>query len=214
MRRKAQRLDDYNEDLSGEECTDLDDQQFKTALLKQRIVPLTEEITEERIGSIKGSLTELSVLSSEEDIFLFINCPGGDVEAGLALYDFITLFLKAPVIGIAGEQCASMALIVLQGCIKRVASPHSIFLLHPARAKATIVYWPGIKDRMQEIETLLAKEEQKSNNILKKHSKMSLSEIKKLSFANNGNGTILSAREALEKGFIDEIAEGDKYKIF
>ncbi|MBI5005133.1 MAG: ATP-dependent Clp protease proteolytic subunit [Candidatus Lloydbacteria bacterium] len=176
---------------------------------------LTGDITEKKIGDIKGSLAELSMTSPEENILLFINSKGGDAEPGIALYDFITLFLKAPVVGIVGAECDSTALFILLGCIKRVAALHSTFLIHPVRSEnVRIIYGNAIDNQMKFIKKTLAEYFQKGNKILEKHSKMSLSEIERLSFANKESGTILSPQEALKKGLIDEIAKGDKYKIF
>ncbi|MBI2046054.1 MAG: ATP-dependent Clp protease proteolytic subunit [Parcubacteria group bacterium] len=219
MRKKNRRL--CEGDLDEDEATSDgdfqsldDDEEFKHVLLKKRIVLLTGEITEKKTGGIKGDLIELSLDSPDKDIFLIINNDGGSVNAGMSFYDFLTIFLKAPVVGIVERKCLSMALIVLQGCTKRVAAPHSFFLIHPSEKDITVVYHPSMKNRIRKIEKYLAEDEQYGNRILEKHSKLSLSEIEKLSFANDGNGTIFSAEEALEKGFIDEIAEGDKYKIF
>ena len=214
MPRKNQKFNGFDEETPEEEFVELDEEQFRVSLLKRRIVLLTGDITEKKVGDIKGSLVELSMASPKKNIILFINSDGGEIESGLFLYDFMTSFLKAPVIGVVGAQCVSMAPIVLQGCTKRIAAPHSIFSFHATRIETTIVYHPSMKDRMKKIKIYLAKNEQQSNKILEKHSKMPLSEIKRLSFVNNGDGTIFSAEEALKKGLIDEIAEGDEYKIF
>lgn len=214
MPRKNHQPDDDFED--GEEYSKLDDEKFEAALLKRRIAVLTGKITEEGIGKVKGNLIELSLQSPEKEIILFINSPGGDMDPGLALYDLITLYLKAPVIGIVGAECNSMALFILQGCSKRIAAAHSTFLIHPVRSEdSCLIYNPAtIDDFMMKIKNELRKGFQICTNILKKHSKMSLTEIGRITFANNGMGTTLSAPEALKKGLIDEIAKGDKYKIF
>ena len=205
---------DYDEDLE-EEFVEMSDDKFKDSLLKRRIVLLTGDITEKKIGDIKGLLVELSMASSEENIILFINSKGGDVEPGFALYDFMTLFLKAPVVGVVGAECDSTAVFILLGCIKRVAAPHSTFLIHPVRSEnARIVYSSTIDNQIGCIKKTLEEYFRKGNKILEKHSKMSLKDIERFSFANKEIGTIFSAKEALKKGLIDEIAEGDKYKIF
>ncbi|MBI5004773.1 MAG: ATP-dependent Clp protease proteolytic subunit [Candidatus Lloydbacteria bacterium] len=214
MPRKNHQPDDDFEDI--EEYSKLDDEKFEAALLGRRIALLTGKITEEGAGKLKGDLIGLSLQSPEKEIILFINSPGGDMDPGLALYDLITLYLKAPVIGVVGAECDSAALFVLQGCSKRIAATHSTFLIHPVRNEgARFVYNPSmIDDFIMEIRDKLKGASQICNDILKKHSKMSLAEIKQLSFANHGTGTTLSAPEALKKGLIDEIAKGDKYKIF
>lgn len=212
-RKKHQSGDDFEGD---EEYSKLDDEKFKAALLERRIVLLTGKITEESVGKLKGDLIELSLQSPKKEITLFINSPGGDMDPGIALYDFISTYLKAPVIGVVGAACDSMALFVLQGCAKRIAAAHSTFLIHPVFYEgAFIVYNPATIDGyMVEIKNKLKEAFQICNEILEKHSEMSLSDIERLSLANNGMGTTMFAPEALKEGLIDEIAEGDKYKIF
>ena len=216
MPKKNRKLngDDYDEDLE-KEFVEMSDDKFKASLLKRRIVLLTGDITVQKVGEIKGSLIELSIASPEENIILFINSKGGEVEPGLALYDFMTLFLKASVVGVVGAECDSTALFILLGCIKRVGAPHSTFLIHPIRSEdSRIAYSPTIDNQMGYIKKTLEEYFRKGNKILEKHSKMSLKDIERLSFANKEIGTIFSAKEALKKGLIDEIAEGDNYKIF
>lgn len=201
-----------NQDDEGP--TELDDEEFIASFKKRRVVFLVGEITKEKIANLKGELIELSTISSEKEIILFINSIGGDFDAALALYDLLTSLLKSSVVGVVGAECSSAALIALQGCKKRIAVRHSTFYIHPIGTQADILYCPSIDTRMEAIKKDLAEGLRQHNNILKKHSKMSLREISQSVFSGNGEGTIFSAQEALKKGLIDEIAEGDKYKIF
>jgi ATP-dependent Clp protease protease subunit len=207
--------DDYEEGFESE-YIEMIDEERTAALLKRRIVLLTEEVDDKKTDEVNGSLTELSLLAPEKDIILFINSNGGDVDAGLEMYDFMTTLLKAPVIGVVGAKCNSMALIVLQGCAKRVATPHSTFLIHPIQIyNVSIKYGDAMDEQWNFNKKTLEEHFKKYNKILEKHSKMSIQEIKRLSFANQKRGTTLSAKEAFKKGLIDEIVEGgDKYKIF
>lgn len=215
MRRKIRRKNQDEYDFDDEDPYEADNEDFKTSLLQRRIVPLVGGITDEKVAKIQGSLTELSMFSSGEDIFLFINSSGGDVAAGFELYDFLTSFLKAPVVGIVGARCFSMALTILQGCVKRIAAPHSLFCIHAIRTgNAKIVDNLGIRNHLEKIRQSFKRDSQNNFKILEKHSNMSLAEIKKITFIDNGEGAEFSAPEALKKGLIDEIAKGDKYKIF
>ena len=56
-------------------------------LLKDRIVMLSGEITDEKANLIVAQLLFLESENPDKDIFLYINSPGGSVTAGMAIYD-------------------------------------------------------------------------------------------------------------------------------
>lgn len=100
-------------------------------LLKQRTVILAGEIHRD---SAQKVITQLLVLSAEDPktpIKLFINSPGGDADAGFAIYDIIR-FIEAPVTAICAGLTASAAVIVLLACPKerRFSLPNSRLLIH------------------------------------------------------------------------------------
>ena len=84
-------------------------------LLKERIVFLSGEITDEVANLI---VCELLYLNSwgNDDIYFYINSPGGSVTAGMAIYDTMN-FIKADVVTICVGMCASMgAFLLSSGC--------------------------------------------------------------------------------------------------
>jgi len=81
-------------------------------LLKDRIIFLGTEINDQVANAIIAELLFLEADDPERDINLYINSPGGEVTAGLAIYDTIQ-FIKAPVSTICVGQAASMAAVLL-----------------------------------------------------------------------------------------------------
>ncbi len=106
------------------------DAQIQEKLLKTRSILLSGEINKESADTI---IKQLLVLDGESDepIKLFINSPGGDVDAGYAIFDMVR-FIKAPVTMIGMGLVASAAALVLLAvpAKRRVALPNSTYLIH------------------------------------------------------------------------------------
>jgi len=100
-------------------------------LLKDRIVFLDGQISDQNADLIVAQLLFLDGQDTEKDINLYINSPGGSVTAGLAIYDTMQ-YLKSNIQTICVGQAASMAaLIVAAGTEgKRFALPSSRILIH------------------------------------------------------------------------------------
>ncbi|MFN2322893.1 MAG: ATP-dependent Clp protease proteolytic subunit [Trueperaceae bacterium] len=104
-------------------------------LLKERIIFLGTPIDSEVANVMVAQLLLLDSQSSEQPINLFVNCPGGEVYAGLAIYDTMQ-YIRAPVhtncVGIA----MSMGSIILMAGEKghRVALPNSRVMIHAGSA--------------------------------------------------------------------------------
>jgi len=100
-------------------------------LLKDRIIFLGTAIDDEVANLIIAQLLFLESEDPENDIFLYINSPGGYVTAGLAIYDTMQ-YIKPKVSTICVGQAASMAAVLLAGGEKgkRFALPHSRILIH------------------------------------------------------------------------------------
>jgi len=104
-------------------------------LLKERIIFLGSQIDSETANVVTAQLLLLDSQSSEQPINLFINCPGGEVYAGLAIYD-VMQYISAPVhtncVGIA----MSMGSVILMAGAHghRVALPHSRIMIHAGSA--------------------------------------------------------------------------------
>lgn len=100
-------------------------------LLKDRIVIIGHEITESLANIVIAQLLFLMSEDPKKDIQLFINSPGGYINAGLAIYDTIR-FLGCDVNTYCIGQAASMGALLLSAGTKgkRFALPHSRMMIH------------------------------------------------------------------------------------
>lgn len=100
-------------------------------LLKERIIFIGGPITMEMANSVVAQLLHLEQESSEKDITLYINSPGGVVDAGMAMIDTMN-FIKPDVSTVVIGMAASMgAMILSQGSKgKRHALPNSRVMIH------------------------------------------------------------------------------------
>lgn len=99
--------------------------------LKTRQVLLSGEINKELADKIVRQLLVLEADSDEKTIYLYIDSPGGDVDAGFAIFDMIR-FIKSPVVIVGMGLVASAGALVLLAVPKerRVGLPHSHYLIH------------------------------------------------------------------------------------
>lgn len=99
-------------------------------LLKDRIVFLGGEVTDESANAIVAQLLYLDSIS-HDDITFLINSPGGSITAGMAIYDTMN-FIKSDVSTICIGMAASMGAFLLcsgkKG--KRFCLPHSEVMIH------------------------------------------------------------------------------------
>jgi ATP-dependent Clp protease protease subunit len=100
-------------------------------LLESRIILLATPITAELAEEVSSRLLLLDEEDPEAPVDLYINSPGGSVDAGFAIYD-MARFISAPVRCICTGLTASAAVIVLMAAQKsdRIALPNSRFLIH------------------------------------------------------------------------------------
>jgi ATP-dependent Clp protease protease subunit len=100
-------------------------------LLKDRIVFIGGPIESQRANAIIAQLLFLEADNPERDIYIYINSPGGEVSAGLAIYDTMQ-YVKPTVNTICIGQAASMgALLMAAGSAgHRYALPNSRFMVH------------------------------------------------------------------------------------
>jgi ATP-dependent Clp protease protease subunit len=106
------------------------DPQINDKLLKTRSIMLGGEINKESAEQI---IKQLLILEGENNdpVRIFINSPGGDVDAGYAIFDMVR-FVTCPVIMIGMGLVASAAALVLLAVPKerRIALPNSTYLIH------------------------------------------------------------------------------------
>jgi ATP-dependent Clp protease protease subunit len=168
-------------------------------LLKDRIVFLGTQVTDEIANAIVAQLLFLQSDDPKTDIRLYINSPGGSVTAGLAIYDTMQ-FISCDVATYCIGQAASMgALLLTAGADgKRFALPNARIMIHQPLG--------GMEGTAEEI-MIHAKEfkniKQKLNNILIKHTGHNLAKIEQ----DTDRDRFMSAEEAKDYGIIDQILE-------
>ena len=173
-------------------------------LLKDRIIFLGTPIVDEVANVVIAQLLFLEAEDPEKDIHIYINSPGGDVNAGLGVYDAIQ-YVSPKVETICMGQAASMAALLLAAGEKgqRFALPHSRIMIHQPLG--------GVQGQAADIqihaeEILTIRNEM--NEILAKHTGRDAAEVER----NTERDRFMSAEEALEYGIIDRIMERHKLR--
>jgi len=106
-------------------------------LLKDRIVFISGQIDDHMANTVIAQLLFLQAEDEAKDIKIYINSPGGQIYAGLAIYDTIK-HLKCPVSTIAVGMAASMGSILLASGAKgkRYSLPNSVIHIHQPLGQA------------------------------------------------------------------------------
>lgn len=168
-------------------------------LLKDRIIFLGTPIDDYMSNLIIAQLLFLEAEDPEQDIYLYINCPGGIVTSGLAIYDTIQ-YIKPAVQTICIGQAASMGALLLSAGEKgkRFALPHSRVMIHQPSG--------GFQGPSADIE-IHAKEILKMretlDGILSKHSGQPLKKIR----VDTDRDFFMSGEDAKVYGIIDDVIE-------
>ena len=108
----------------------LDDHIYQR-LLKERIVFLGSEVRDQNANAICAQMLLLNAEDPEADIFLYINSPGGSVDAGMAIYDTMN-YISNDVATVGMGLAASMGQFLLCAGAKgkRYALPHARIMMH------------------------------------------------------------------------------------
>ncbi|MBA3233108.1 MAG: ATP-dependent Clp protease proteolytic subunit [Propionibacteriales bacterium] len=108
----------------------LDDHIYQR-LLKERIVFLGSEVKDQNANAIAAQMLLLNAEDPEADVFLYINSPGGSVDAGMAIYDTMQ-YISNDVATVGMGLAASMGQFLLCAGAKgkRYALPHARIMMH------------------------------------------------------------------------------------
>lgn len=166
-------------------------------LLEDRIVFISDEITDQTANLIIAQLIYLEGKDPDKDIMMYINSPGGSVSAGLAIYDTMN-YIKCDVNTICVGMAASMAAVLLSSGAKgkRFALPNSEIMIHQPLGGAQ----GQASDIAIHAEHIL-KTKKKLNKILAGNTNQPLEVIEKDTDRDN----FLSASEAKSYGLVDKI---------
>ena len=164
-----------------------------------RIIYIGTPIDNNLANVICGQLLYLSSIDQEKEITLWINSPGGDVAAGLAIYD-VMKFIHPDVATVCIGTAASMAAVLLCAGAKgrRAILPHGRVMIHqplgevrgPAADMAIV---------MREVE----RRKEELYGIIAEHTGQRLENLK----TDADRDFWMTAKEALSYGMVDTIVE-------
>jgi ATP-dependent Clp protease protease subunit len=166
-------------------------------LLKDRIVMLNTQVDDASASLLIAQLLFLESEDPDRDIYLYINSPGGAVNAMFAIYDTMQL-VKAPVATVALGMAASSAAVLLAGGAagKRYALPNSRILIHQPHGGAQ-GQSIDIENQAREIVFLRTRIE----HVLAHHTGQSMDRIAK----DTDRDYIMGAEEAIAYGMVDQV---------
>jgi len=166
-------------------------------LLEERIIFLGTPITDIVANSIIAQLLFLDSKDQNKDIKIYLNSPGGAVNAGLAIYDTMQ-YVKSDVVTICVGLAASMGATLLAAGKKgkRFALPNAEILIHQVMGGAE-----GQAEDIKISAEHILKIRDRLNKILSKHTNQTLAKIAR----DTDRDYYMSANEALDYGIIDKI---------
>jgi len=168
-------------------------------MLKERVVFLVGPVEDHMANLVVAQLLFLESENPDKDIHLYINSPGGAVNAGLAIYDTMQ-FIKPDVSTVCIGQAASMGALLLAGGAKgkRFALPHARMMVHQPLG--------GFQGQASDIE-IHAREilrvRERLNQILVKHTGRTLDQIEN----DTDRDYFMDGAEAKQFGLIDAVIE-------
>ncbi len=166
-------------------------------LLENRIVFLQGEIHTGNANELIMKLLYLQSENKKKDINFYLNSPGGDVVATLAIYDVMQI-MSCPVATFCVGQAASGAAVLLAGGTKgkRFCLPHSRVMIHQP--------YGGVSGQVSDIEIQadeILRNRSVLDEVLAKHTGQSVEKISK----DTDRDFFLTAEQAKEYGLVDEI---------
>ena len=180
------------QDARGERSFDI-----YSRLLNERVIFLGTAIDDEVANLVNAQLLHLEAADPEKEIQLYVNCPGGVVYAGLAIYDTMQ-FIKPDVATTCVGIAMSMGALLLAGGAegKRTALPNSKILIHQV--------WGGYQGQASDIE-IHAREtialKRKLEEIMSHHTGKDVERVR----TDMDRDYFMTAEEATEYGIIDRV---------
>ena len=167
-------------------------------LLKTRTVMVTDEVTKKMAQQI---MTQLLLLEAEnnDDIKMYINSPGGDADAGFAIFDMMR-FVKPKIKAICAGVAASAAVIILLGAKKenRFSLLNARVLIHQP---STGIHGTAADIQIEASEILKCRE--KINRLISVETGQTMGKVE----SDTKRNFWMSAEEALKYGLVSKIIQ-------
>ncbi|MBY0585121.1 ATP-dependent Clp endopeptidase proteolytic subunit ClpP [Murdochiella massiliensis] len=166
-------------------------------LLEERIIFVTGPIETQMANLIVGQLLFLEHKAPNKDIQLYINSPGGEVTAGLAIYDTMN-YIKSDVSTICVGMAASMGAVLLASGTKgkRFALPNADVMIHQPSGGAQ-----GMASDIEITAKKIIETKKRLNKILADATGQSLKVIER----DTDRDRWLNAEEAMKYGLVDQV---------
>jgi ATP-dependent Clp protease protease subunit len=166
-------------------------------LLKERIIFLGSVLDDTVANLICAQMLFLESQDPEKDIHLYINSPGGDLTALLAIYDTLK-YIKPDVSTFCFGQAASAGAVLLGAGTKgkRFALPHSRILLHQP--------WGGVGGQASDIE-IQAREILRMRDLLNEMLSNDTGQDTERIAKDTDRDFVMTADEAVVYGLVDEV---------
>lgn len=166
-------------------------------LLKDRIILLNGEVTQETAAVICAQLLFLSSEDENKDIQLYINSPGGEVSSGFAIHDTMN-FIKPDVNTVCMGMAASMGAFLLASGAKgkRMCLPNAEVMIHQPLG--------GMQGQATDMEIAAKHIQRTKRNLTEKLAEYTGRPYDEVLAATDRDNW-LSAKEALDFGLIDKI---------
>ncbi|MBU6391408.1 MAG: ATP-dependent Clp protease proteolytic subunit [Planctomycetota bacterium] len=202
--RKGQVLSNKDED-ANEEKEKQRGGDFVAKLLKTRTIMVTDEVNKKMAQQI---MTQLVLLEAEnnDDIKMFVNSPGGDADAGFAIYDMMR-FVKPKIKAICAGVVASAAVIILLGAKKenRFSLPSARILIHQP---STGIHGTASDIQIEANEILKCRE--KINRLISGETGQAVEKVE----SDTKRNFWMSAEEAIKYGLVNKIIRtSDELKV-
>jgi len=194
-----------NGECAGEEKEKQQDGGFLAKLLKTRTIMVTDEVTKKMAQQV---ITQLLLLEAEndDDIKMYINSPGGDADAGFAIFDMMR-FVKPKIKAICAGVAASAAVIILLGARKenRLSLPNARVLIHQP---STGIHGTAADIQIEASEILKCRE--KINRLISVETGQTMEKVE----SDTKRNFWMSAEEALKYGLVRKIIQtSDDLKV-
>jgi len=169
-------------------------------LLRENIIFLGTPIDDTIANLVCAQLLFLESENPDKDISIYINSPGGDINALMAIYDTMQ-YIRPEITTLCFGQAASAAAVLLAAGThgKRLALPNARVLIHQPYAQSGYAQVSDLEIAANEILRLKATLE----HVLARHTGQSIEKIAK----DTDRDYVLTAAEAKEYGIIDEVIE-------
>lgn len=172
---------------------------LESTLLTDRRLFLDEPITARTAVAFTQAM--LFLTRTDQPIHIYINCTGGEVNAGLAIYDLLQSCPNEITMYCIGQACSMAAIILAAGQKgRRFILPHSRIMIHEVLLNGSV---SGSATSISRISDSILETRKLLNSILAEHTGKTIEEIERATAFDN----FMNAEEAIIFGICDAIAK-------